>query len=189
MECTAVGGPLTITDLEWTVSSPPTIRPAAIAICTFNAPTTAPTTIAAIAGRQGICSHGIDAIYVVDQGTDAVDTRPLFNDVAAQLGDKLVYLRQPNLGGAGGFSRGMYEVSSIADHANVILMDDDILCEPETVLRLNAFANLTPSPTIVGAQMLYLKNTRELHVSAEQTQTDEAAGRPVGGQRVCTNRT
>ena len=26
----------------------------------------------------------------------------------------------------------MYEVSSVADHANVILMDDDILCEPET---------------------------------------------------------
>ena len=71
-----------------------------------------------------------------------------------------MYLRQPNLGGAGGFSRGLYEVSSIADHANVILMDDDILCEPETVLRLNAFANLTPTPTIVGAQMLYLKNTR-----------------------------
>ena len=102
----------------------------------------------------------------------------MFDDVAAQLGDKLVYLRQPNLGGAGGFSRGLYEVSSIADHANVILMDDDILCEPETVLRLNAFANLTPTPTIVGAQMLYLKNTSELHVSAEQTQlTRLRAGR------------
>ena len=72
----------------------------------------------------------------------------------------------------------MYEISSIADHANVILMDDDILCEPETMLRLNAFANLTPSPTIIGAQMLYLKNTRLLHVGAEQTQMDRLrAGR------------
>ena len=62
-------------------------------------------------------------------------------------------------------------------------MDDDILCEPETILRLNAFANLTPSPTIVGAQMLYLKNTRELHVSAEQTQmTRLRAGRWHGGR-------
>ena len=169
MECTAVGGPLTITDLEWTAPAPPTIRPAAITICTFNRADDCATNVAAVAGDKGLLA-GIDAIYVVDQGTDAVETRPLFNDVASQLGDKLVYLRQPNLGGAGGFSRGMYEISSIADHANVILMDDDILCEPETILRLNAFANLTPSPTIIGAQMLYLKNTRLLHVGAEQTQ-------------------
>src|SRR5581483_266736 len=108
-----------------------------------------------------------------DQGTDAVATRPLFKDVAAQLGDKLVYLQQPNLGGAGGFTRGLYEVSSIAGHANVILMDDDILCEPETVLRLNAFANLTPKPTIVGAQMLLLKDTRKLLAGAEQTQREK----------------
>ena len=177
MECTAVGGPLTITDLEWTAPAPPTIRPAAITICTFNRADDCATNVAAVAGDKGLLA-GIDAIYVVDQGTDAVETRPLFNDVASQLGDKLVYLRQPNLGGAGGFSRGMYEISSIADHANVILMDDDILCEPETILRLNAFANLTPSPTIIGAQMLYLKNTRLLHVGAEQTQMERLrAGR------------
>ncbi len=169
MECTAVGGPLKITDLEWTAPAPPTIRPTAIAICTFNRADECATTIAAVAGDKVVLA-GIDALYVVDQGTDAVSTRPLFNEVAAQLGDKLVYLRQPNLGGAGGFSRGLYEVSSIADHANVILMDDDILCEPETVLRLNAFANLTPTPTIVGAQMLLLKNPRQLLTGAEQTQ-------------------
>lgn len=169
MECTAVGGPLRITDLEWTVAAPPTIRPAAIAICTFNRADECAATVAAIAGDKGLLA-GIDAVYVADQGTDAVETRPLFNEVAAQLGDKLVYLRQANLGGAGGFARGLYEVSNIADHANVILMDDDILLEPETALRLNAFANLTPTPTIVGAQMLYLKNTRQLHVGAEHTE-------------------
>ncbi|MGZ6778244.1 MAG: glycosyltransferase [Mycobacterium sp.] len=169
MECTAVGGPLTITDLEWTAPAPATIRPAAIAICTFNRADDCATNVAALSGDKGLLA-GIDAIYVVDQGTDAVETRAVFTDVAAQLGDKLVYLRQPNLGGAGGFSRGMYEVSSVADHANVILMDDDILLEPETILRLNAFANLTPSPTLIGAQMLSLQNTRELHVGGEQTQ-------------------
>jgi galactofuranosylgalactofuranosylrhamnosyl-N-acetylglucosaminyl-diphospho-decaprenol beta-1,5/1,6-galactofuranosyltransferase len=169
MECTAVGGSVTITDVEWNVSAPPTIRPAAIVICTFNRADDCANTIAAVAGDKTLLA-GIDAVYVVDQGTDTVDTRPLFNDVSAQLGEKLAYLRQPNLGGAGGFSRGMYEVSSIADHANVILMDDDILCEPEAILRLNAFANLTPKPTVIGAQMLYLKNMRRLHVGAEKTQ-------------------
>jgi galactofuranosylgalactofuranosylrhamnosyl-N-acetylglucosaminyl-diphospho-decaprenol beta-1,5/1,6-galactofuranosyltransferase len=166
MECIAVGGPLTITDLEWTVPAPPSIRPAAIAICTFNRADECAANVAAITSDKGLLA-GIDAVYVVDQGTDPVGSRPLFGDLAAQLGDKLVYLRQPNLGGSGGFTRGMYEVSSITDHANVILMDDDILCEPEAVLRLNAFANLTPTPTIVGAQMLYLKNTRYLLAGAE----------------------
>ena len=107
MECTAVGGPLTITDLEWTAPRRRTIRPAAIAICTFNRADDCAATVRAIAGDKGLLA-GIDAVYVVDQGTDAVETRPLFNDVAAQLGDKLVYLRQPNLGGAGGFTRGLY---------------------------------------------------------------------------------
>lgn len=168
MEATAIDGPLRITDLAWTTAAPATIRPAAIVICTFNRADECANTLATIAGDKTLLA-GIDRVYVTDQGTDAVNTRQLFNDVAAQLGDKLVYLRQANLGGAGGFTRGMYEVSSIADHANVILMDDDIMCEPETVLRLNAFANLTPTPTCIGAQMLLLKNTRNLLTSAEET--------------------
>ncbi|MGK2882706.1 MAG: glycosyltransferase [Mycobacterium sp.] len=168
MEATALDGPLRITDLAWTVCAPDTIRPAAIVICTFNRADECANTLAAIAGDKTLLA-GIDAVYVTDQGTDAVSTRPLFSDIAAQLGDKLVYLRQANLGGAGGFSRGMYEVSSIAEQANVILMDDDIMCEPETVLRLNAFANLTPTPTCIGAQMLLLKNSRSLLTSAEET--------------------
>ncbi|HEY7050978.1 MAG TPA: glycosyltransferase [Mycobacterium sp.] len=172
MEAAAVGGPLRITDLEWTAPAPPTIRPAAIAICTFNRADDCAATLAALAGDKGLLA-GIDAVYVADQGTDPVASRPLFKDVAAQLGDKLVYLQQPNLGGAGGFTRGLYEVSSIADHANVILMDDDILCEPETALRLNAFANLTPAPTLIGAQMLLLKDTRKLLAGAEQTQREK----------------
>ncbi len=86
----------------------------------------------------------------LDQGSDHVSDREKFTEVAEILGDKLVYLRQPNLGGAGGFTRGMYEVSGINEHANLILMDDDILCEPESILRMNAFANVTTEPTLVA---------------------------------------
>jgi galactofuranosylgalactofuranosylrhamnosyl-N-acetylglucosaminyl-diphospho-decaprenol beta-1,5/1,6-galactofuranosyltransferase len=49
----------------------------------------------------------------------------------------------------------------------VIFMDDDILCEPETIARMNAFANRTVEPAIVGAQMLYLLHPNQLHVGAE----------------------
>lgn len=167
VEFTAVDGALTVRELEWTVPAPPVIRPVAIAICTFNRADDCAQTIAAIAGDPAMAS-GIDQVYVVDQGTDHVSDRALFTEVAATLGDKLVYLRQANLGGAGGFTRGLYEASAANEHANVILMDDDILCEPESVLRMNAFANVTTEPTLVGAQMLYLMNPQNLHVSAEE---------------------
>ncbi|MCZ4077300.1 glycosyltransferase [Rhodococcus sp. H36-A4] len=182
-EFTAVDGQLTIRDLEWTVPAPPVIRPAAIAICTFNRADDCAATVAAIAGDDGMVA-GIDAVYVVDQGTDHVSDRELFTDVASRLGDKLVYIRQPNLGGAGGFTRGMFEVSAINEHANLILMDDDILCEPETVLRMNAFANVTVEPTLVGAQMLYLMNPEHLHVSAEEADLSKLrAGRWAAGSK------
>ena len=127
MECTAVGSTAKITDLEWTVPAPATIRPAAIAICTFNRADECANTIASIAGDKGLLAGHRCRLRGRPGHRRRLQTRPQFNDVAAQLGDKLVLLRQPNLGGAGEFARGLYEVSSIADGANVILMDDDIL--------------------------------------------------------------
>jgi galactofuranosylgalactofuranosylrhamnosyl-N-acetylglucosaminyl-diphospho-decaprenol beta-1,5/1,6-galactofuranosyltransferase len=91
--------------------------------------------------------------------------------VRASLGDTLTYIRQPNLGGAGGFTRGMVEAGRLDDgrHCDVLLMDDDIMLEPDTVIRMTAFANRTVGPTIVGAQMLNLLHPRRLHVGAERT--------------------
>src|ERR1044071_8244859 len=62
----------------------------------------------------------------------------------------------------------MYEVTEKGDgNANVLLMDDDVLCEPEIAIRLTAFANRTPEPTIVGGQMLRLLHPTVLLAGAE----------------------
>ncbi|GAA5047386.1 glycosyltransferase [Nocardia callitridis] len=167
LEFEAVGGDLGIAEVVWTAPAPERIRPVAIAICTFNRAADCAETVAALASDPTVL-ESIDAVYVVDQGTDLVEDKRRYRETAPILGDKLRYIRQPNLGGAGGFTRGLYEVSSANAHADVILMDDDILCEPETVLRLNAFANLTVEPTLVGAQMLYLLNPDYLNVGAEE---------------------
>jgi galactofuranosylgalactofuranosylrhamnosyl-N-acetylglucosaminyl-diphospho-decaprenol beta-1,5/1,6-galactofuranosyltransferase len=166
IDCYATDGRLTVSEVEWVVAAPATIRSAALVICTFNRPEACAGTLSTVADDKGVLA-GIDTVYVIDQGTDPVGEHPGFVDAAAALGEKLIYLRQPNLGGSGGFTRGLYEVSRITDRSNVILMDDDILCEPESALRLNAFSNLTPTPTIVGAQMLFLKNPRVLLAGAE----------------------
>lgn len=183
VEFTAVDGPLTVTDVEWTVPGPPQVRPVAIAICTFNRADDCANTLAAIADDVEL-SKAVDAVYVVDQGNDHVSDRELFSRVAVDLGPKLHYVQQPNLGGAGGFTRGLFEISAADDHANVILMDDDILCEPESILRMNAFANVTKEPMLVGAQMLYLMNPDRLHVGAEEANLSKLkAGRWASGSR------
>ena len=178
--------PLAVENAEWTVASPSSVRPAAVVVCTFNRADECATTVDALGSDDSVMS-GVDAVFVVDQGTDPVETREKFRSVAAKLGPKLVYIRQPNLGGAGGFTRGMYEVTDVvgADHANIVLMDDDILCEPETVLRLNAFANLTTEPTIVGAQMLGLFHPDRILVSAEYADlTGPTVGIPAANAEV-----
>ncbi|WP_406268808.1 glycosyltransferase [Nocardia sp. NBC_00881] len=167
LEFDAVGGELGIAELTWSTAAPERVRPVAIAICTFNRAEDCAETVAALSSDPTVLA-AIDAVYVVDQGTDLVENRPRYQEVAPVFGDKLRYIRQPNLGGAGGFTRGLYEVSAANEHADVILMDDDILCEPETVLRLNAFANMTVEPTLVGAQMLFLLNPDYLNVGAEE---------------------
>ncbi|MBY8856082.1 glycosyltransferase [Nocardia sp. CA2R105] len=177
LEFDAVGGELGITELAWTAPAPERVRPVAIAICTFNRAQDCAHTVAALASDPVVLS-ALTAVYVVDQGTDLVENRPLYQETAPRFGEKLHYIRQPNLGGAGGFTRGLYEVSASgsftgSEHADIILMDDDILCEPETVVRLQAFANLTVEPTLVGAQMLFLLNPDYLNVGAEEVHLGE----------------
>ncbi len=172
-------GELTVRGVAWTVEAPEAVRPTAVVICTFNRVEDCLNTLGALAGDPAP-TEIIDAVYVVDQGTDAVSSRPRFAEVEAQLGSRLRYLRQPNLGGAGGFTRGLLEVTDAAsdldgDHANVLFMDDDVICEPDIVVRMTAFANRTTAPVIVGGQMLYLMHPDQLHVSAERADLAQLA--------------
>jgi galactofuranosylgalactofuranosylrhamnosyl-N-acetylglucosaminyl-diphospho-decaprenol beta-1,5/1,6-galactofuranosyltransferase len=166
-EFTTDGEDLVVERLRWTVVPPERLRPTSVVICTFNRADDCTKTLQSLS-LDDEALDVLDAIYVVDQGTDTVESRPGFDQLTAALGGRLRYLRQPNLGGAGGFGRGMYEVTAADDeHANVLLMDDDVLCEPEIAIRLTAFANRTSEPTIVGGQMLRLLHPTYLLAGAE----------------------
>jgi galactofuranosylgalactofuranosylrhamnosyl-N-acetylglucosaminyl-diphospho-decaprenol beta-1,5/1,6-galactofuranosyltransferase len=163
---------LVVERLRWTVEPPRRVRPTAVVICTFNRADDCTKTLQSLGGDAEALDV-LDAVYVVDQGSDTVESRPAFGDIETSLDGRLRYIRQPNLGGAGGFGRGMYEVTEAArvtkdaEHANVLVMDDDVLCEPEIAIRLTAFANRTPNPTIVGGQMLRLLHPTRLIAGAE----------------------
>ncbi|OLF07597.1 glycosyl transferase [Actinophytocola xinjiangensis] len=168
VQFTTTDSELVVDRLRWTVDPPKRLRPTAVVICTYNRADDCTKTLQSLGGDQESLDV-LDAIYVVDQGSDTVESRPQFPEIQQALAGRLRYLRQPNLGGAGGFGRGMYEVTGQggAEHANLLFMDDDVLCEPEIAIRLTAFANRTPSPTIVGGQMLRLLHPTRLLAGAE----------------------
>lgn len=166
--------PLVVEELRWTVAAPQRLRPTAMVICTYNRVTDVLATLGALAADPEPLA-AVDAVYVVDQGSDAVCDDPGFAGVSAALGAKLRYLQQPNLGGAGGFSRGLYEITEVAHaaDANALFMDDDVLLDPEIVIRMTAFANRTTEPTLVGGQMLRLLHPNYLFRGAEWADMDE----------------
>lgn len=63
-----------------------------------------------------------------------------------------------NLGGSGGFARGMLEALACGDqYTHVLLMDDDISFEPEVLVRTVQFLKIrkeTGRPLCIGGQML-----------------------------------
>lgn len=166
---------------RWSVAMSGRVHPTAVVICTYNRADDCLRTLETLS-RDDTALTMVDTVYVVDQGSDTVESRAGFSAVQHVFGAKLRYLRQPNLGGAGGFTRGLYEVTRVnqEDQAHILLMDDDILLEPDTVVRVTTFANCTTAPTIVGGQMLNLLHPNQLHVGAEATDlTILRAGLPV----------
>ena len=168
LEFTTETGSLTVSDVRWRVT-PLRSAPTDVVICTYNRVDECLKTLTAL-GSDPEALAAVATVRVVDQGTDPCESRLEFAEIATALEGRLRYVRQPNLGGAGGFTRGMYEATAGApenDH-DVLLLDDDILLEPELLLRLTAFAACTTHPTIVGGQMLNLLHPAHLHISAER---------------------
>ncbi|WP_051766883.1 glycosyltransferase [Saccharothrix syringae] len=157
--------PLEIRDAEWAVRQPLPRKKVAVAITTMR-PHDAVGALRALAGDPAVLDV-VDKVFVADQGAVKVRSVEGFAAAAAGLGDRLEVVEQDNLGGSGGFTRGMFEAIEHTDADQVMLMDDDIRLEPEAVLRSNAFARAAASPVIVGSHMLNLQARTRIHSTAE----------------------
>lgn len=110
----------------------------------------------------------IDVFYVIDQGSDRLRDHPEeLAPLQDAMGDQLQIIEQGNIGGSGGFSRGMYEAATNGSSTYVVNCDDDIVMETESLLRLREFADFATKPTIVGAHMFDLNNRSVLHTFGE----------------------
>ena len=107
----------------------------------------------------------LDHVVVVDQGTDPIG--PHAPGEMLRNGAPLTVIVQENLGGSGGFSRGMIEaLDTGATH--VLLLDDDVRIEPESIRRLHALAAAATDDLLLGAQMLSMLDPTVLHSMGEQ---------------------
>jgi galactofuranosylgalactofuranosylrhamnosyl-N-acetylglucosaminyl-diphospho-decaprenol beta-1,5/1,6-galactofuranosyltransferase len=159
---------MTVEDVRWSVGRTKSRRATAVVICTYNRADDCLATLQTLVSDPEVVGE-LSAVYVVDQGTDPVESREAFPELRDALGSTLRYIRQPNFGGAGGFTRGIHEAvrNETIDRVNLLLMDDDIRLEPDTVTRLRALADRADEPILVGGQMLNLLHPDRLHVGAE----------------------
>jgi galactofuranosylgalactofuranosylrhamnosyl-N-acetylglucosaminyl-diphospho-decaprenol beta-1,5/1,6-galactofuranosyltransferase len=168
---------MTVEQVRWSVGSRRPRRATAIIICTYNRADDCLATLQTLSSDRQVVDE-LGAVYVVDQGSDTVDSRDGFADVEVALGSALRYIRQPNLGGAGGFTRGIFEAvgNDTPEGTNLVLMDDDIRLEPDTVVRVRALADRADQTLIVGGQMLKLLHPDRLYVGAETADLPRLGG-------------
>lgn len=171
--------PLEIREAAWTVREPLPEQKVAIAMTTMR-PVDAVIALRAL-GEDPAVLDVVSKVFVADQGAVKVRDTKGYAEAAALLGDKLEVIEQENLGGSGGFTRGMFEAIEHSTADQIMLMDDDIRMEPDAVLRSNAFARAAAQPVIVGSHMLSLHSRAQLHSSAEIVDLNSCFWRPAPG--------
>jgi galactofuranosylgalactofuranosylrhamnosyl-N-acetylglucosaminyl-diphospho-decaprenol beta-1,5/1,6-galactofuranosyltransferase len=166
----AAADELVLDEAEWAVagagSTCEDLPGITVGITTFNRPGFCTALLAQLGGAREL-DDLVEEVLVVDQGTQRVADDPGFDAARAGLGGRLRVLRQPNLGGSGGFSRAMLETLDAGRSDHVLLLDDDVVAEPEGIARAVAFARHASRPTVVGGHMFSLHERSVLHAFSE----------------------
>lgn len=140
-----------------------------IAITTMNRPDFCARLLAQI-GEDTVLAPYLDQVLVMEQGTQKVVDSVEFPAAEKALGDRLRIIEQGNLGGSGGYARGQLESVRKGTATYALMMDDDVVCEPEGILRAVTFGDLARRPTIVGGHMFSLYSKSRLHSFGEIVQ-------------------
>ena len=157
---------LEITEAAWLADFDLPKQKLAVGTTTFNRVDDCVASLLAL-GEDPAVLDVVGKVYVADQGSKKISSHPRFGEAAAMLGDRLEVFEQDNIGGSGGFTRALYEGLEHSDVDQILLLDDDIVLEPDSVLRANAFARAATKPVVVGGHMLNLQAKSRLHSFGE----------------------
>jgi galactofuranosylgalactofuranosylrhamnosyl-N-acetylglucosaminyl-diphospho-decaprenol beta-1,5/1,6-galactofuranosyltransferase len=137
-----------------------------IGITTMNRPDFCAKLLAQIGGDQDVHSV-LDEVIVAEQGTQKVTDAADFPAAEEALAGKLRIIEQANMGGSGGYARAQFETVEAGRSTYMLCMDDDVVCEPESIIRAVTFGDLCRRPSIVGGHMFSLYSRSRLHSFGE----------------------
>jgi galactofuranosylgalactofuranosylrhamnosyl-N-acetylglucosaminyl-diphospho-decaprenol beta-1,5/1,6-galactofuranosyltransferase len=137
-----------------------------VGITTMNRPDYCAALIAQIGADDDVRAL-LDEVLVMEQGTQKVVDDPGFAKAESLLQGRLRVIEQANLGGSGGFARAQYETLQADRSTYVLFLDDDIVAEPESIIRAVTFGDLARRPTIVGGHMFSIFAKSVLHSYGE----------------------
>ncbi|GAB3608529.1 glycosyltransferase [Humibacter ginsengiterrae] len=161
--------PLELVHADWLAPeefAPISDGTATVSITTLNRREYCTRLLAEIGGDEPT-TRLLDKVLVIDQGTEKIREAANFSDAEKSLAGKLSVIEQANIGGSGGFSRGMLETIENDESDYVLLLDDDVEVEPESIRRMVTFANHCIAPAIVGGHMFDMYDKATLHAFAE----------------------
>src|SRR3954451_18996540 len=137
-----------------------------VGITTMNRPDYCAALLAQLGADDDVRSL-TDEVLVMEQGNDKVVDDPGFAKAEGLLQGKLRVIEQGNIGGSGGFARAQFETLKADRSKYVLFLDDDIVAEPESILRAVTFADLARRPSIVGGHMFSIYQKSVLHSFGE----------------------
>lgn len=161
-------GDVTVESAEWTAEVPAdraehgTVD---LAITTMNRPDFCAELLGQLSTPE--LMPYLDTVFVMEQGTQKVTDSEYFPAAEKGLDGKLKVIEQGNLGGSGGYARGQSESLRKGTATYAMMMDDDVVCEPEGIIRAVTFGDLARRPTIVGGHMFSLYAKSRLHSFGE----------------------
>ena len=161
LSITAKQDRVTLAGGAWVTDALPTPVRVMPVICTYNRD----RPLAELLARLAADPEAVEAIaglVIVNNGLPGLPARLGTAAMAARLRERLHIVEQGNVGGAGGFARGLLQARD-AGGTHAILMDDDVVIEPESILRTVRLYGLADDAFVVAGHMLDLFQPNRLY--------------------------
>ena len=153
---------VTVRSAEWSSTDQPQRNVAlGVVFCTFNREKYLQRILRAL-DQDDRALDAIERLFVINQGRPFTADEIVGPDSTGRLLTKLTVIEQPNMGGCGGFTRGMYETATDPNLTHFLLMDDDSRVNAESVARTAEFLGFCDENVAVGGHMLNLHRPNRL---------------------------
>lgn len=168
-----------IFEAGWIMTEQPKVREVSlgVVICTFKKENYVRNTLATLLQDELLQEKNLK-VFVSDNG------RTL--DHSEFMDSRVKIFPNKNAGGSGGFTRGIIEALDDSSTSHLLLMDDDIELESESIARLFSVHEYAKTELIVAGGLLSL-NEKHLLYEAGATYSDDPRTKGSSGSLVALN--